>query len=44
MQPVDERILQRYNQPEQRRRITRTIRLSHAFETMFYDTVLNHII
>jgi thiaminase/transcriptional activator TenA len=40
VQPVDERILQRYNQPEQRRLITRTIRLSHEFEAMFYDTII----
>jgi pyrroloquinoline-quinone synthase len=42
VQPIDERILQRYNQPEQRRRITRTIRLSHEFEAMFYDTIIQH--
>ncbi|MBV9615263.1 MAG: iron-containing redox enzyme family protein, partial [Ktedonobacteraceae bacterium] len=40
VQPVDERILQRYNRPEQRRRITRAIRLSHEFEAMFYDTII----
>ena len=40
VQPVDERIVQRYNQPEQRRRITRAIRLSHEFEAMFYDTII----
>ena len=42
VQPVDERILQRYNQPEQRRRITRAIRLSHEFEAMFYDTIIQY--
>jgi len=42
VQPVDEQILQRYNQPEQRQRITRTIRLSHEFEAMFYDTIMQH--
>jgi pyrroloquinoline-quinone synthase len=40
VQPVDERILQRYTLPEQRRRITRTVRLSHEFEAMFYDTIV----
>lgn len=40
VQPVDEHILQRYNQPEQRRRITRTIRLSYEFEAMFYDAIV----
>jgi pyrroloquinoline-quinone synthase len=40
VRPVDERILQRYTLPEQRRRITRTVRLSHEFEAMFYDTIV----
>ena len=40
VQPLDERILQRYNQPEHRQRITRTIRLSHEFEALFYDTIV----
>ncbi len=40
VQPIDERILQRYTLPEQRRRITRTIRLSHEFEALFYDTIV----
>ena len=42
VQPVDERILQRYAQPEQRRRITRAIRLSHEFEALFYDTIIQY--
>ncbi len=42
VRPVDEQILQRYMQLEQRQRITRAIRLSHEFEAMFYDTILQH--
>jgi pyrroloquinoline-quinone synthase len=42
VQPIDERILQRYHHPNQRQRITRTIRLSHEFEAMFYSTILQH--
>jgi pyrroloquinoline-quinone synthase len=42
VQPVDEQILQHYTQPEQRQRITRSIRLSHEFEALFYDTIVQH--
>lgn len=42
VQPLDERVLQRYEQPEQRRRITRAIRLSHEFEALFYDTIVQY--
>lgn len=38
--PVDEALLARYDTPEERRRITRAVRLSHEYELMFYDTVL----
>lgn len=39
--PVDNALLSRYISPEQQQRIRRTIRLSHEFELMFYDTVLS---
>lgn len=39
--PVDETLLARYAAPEQRRRITRAVRLSHEFELLFYDTILS---
>ncbi|HEX2912649.1 MAG TPA: iron-containing redox enzyme family protein [Chloroflexia bacterium] len=38
--PVDQNLLARYNSAEERRLITRAVRLSHEFELMFYDTVL----
>jgi pyrroloquinoline-quinone synthase len=38
--PLDELLLARYTTPEERRRITRAVRLSHEFELMFYDTIL----
>jgi thiaminase/transcriptional activator TenA len=40
--PVDETLLAQYTTPEERQLITRAVRLSHEFELMFYDTVLNH--
>ena len=39
--PVDEMLLERYSAPAERQLITRAVRLSHEFELMFYDTVLN---
>nr|MBA2283996.1 iron-containing redox enzyme family protein [Ktedonobacteraceae bacterium] len=38
--PVDALLLARYDTPEDRRRITRAVRLSHEFELLFYDTVI----
>jgi len=38
--PLDAHLLARYNTPEDRRHITRTVRLSHEFELLFYDTVM----
>lgn len=40
VQPVDEVLLQRYQSTEERRLITRAVRLSHEFELLFYDTVV----
>ncbi|HLI06284.1 MAG TPA: iron-containing redox enzyme family protein [Ktedonobacteraceae bacterium] len=39
--PVDAALLIRYHAPEEHQRITRAVRLSHEYELMFYDTVLN---
>jgi thiaminase/transcriptional activator TenA len=39
--PVDEMLLERYSSSAERQLITRAVRLSHEFELMFYDTVLN---
>jgi pyrroloquinoline-quinone synthase len=38
--PIDSLLLARYDTAEDRRRITRAVRLSHEFELLFYDTVL----
>jgi len=38
--PIDVLLLARYDAPEDRRRITRAVRLSHEFELLFYDTVM----
>jgi pyrroloquinoline quinone (PQQ) biosynthesis protein C len=38
--PVDNALLARINTLEDRRRITRAVRLSHEFELLFYDTIL----
>jgi pyrroloquinoline-quinone synthase len=38
--PVDAALLERYDTPDERRRITRAVRLSHEFELMFYDTIM----
>ncbi|MBO0777988.1 MAG: iron-containing redox enzyme family protein [Ktedonobacteraceae bacterium] len=38
--PVDEALLARYNSPSDRRLITRAVRLSHEFELLFYDTIM----
>ncbi len=40
--PIDDILLARYNTLEDRQRITRAIRLSHEFELMFYDTVMEY--
>ncbi|GCF09529.1 hypothetical protein [Dictyobacter arantiisoli] len=39
--PIDQQLLQRYSDPAERIKITRAIRLSHEYELMFYDTILN---
>ena len=39
--PLDDALLARYQSPNERRLITRAVRLSHEFELLFYDTVLN---
>jgi len=39
--PVDETLSARYTSEDELQRIVRAIRLSHEFELMFYDTVLN---
>jgi pyrroloquinoline quinone (PQQ) biosynthesis protein C len=38
--PIDSLLLARYDTSEDRRRITRAVRLSHEFELLFYDTVM----
>lgn len=38
--PVDDILLTRYNTATDRSLITRAVRLSHEFESMFYDTVM----
>ena len=38
--PIDALLLARYNTAEDRRRITRAVRLSHEFELLFYDTIM----
>jgi Putative transcription activator len=39
--PIDQQLLQRYNDPADRIKITRAVRLSYEYELMFYDTILN---
>jgi pyrroloquinoline-quinone synthase len=38
--PIDALVLARYQTLEDRRRITRAVRLSHEFELLFYETVM----
>jgi pyrroloquinoline-quinone synthase len=38
--PIDALLLARYQTLEDRRRITRAVRLSHEFELLFYETVM----
>src|SRR5436305_3798227 len=38
--PIDALLLARYNTAEDRRHITRAVRLSHAFELLFYDRIM----
>ncbi len=38
--PVDTTLLARYTAPEERRLITRAVRLSHEFELLFYNTIM----
>ena len=38
--PVDEALLIRYDSPDERKKITCAVRLSHEFEMMFYNTIL----
>lgn len=40
VRPLDSLLLSYYNTPEERKRITRAVRLSHEYELLFYDTVL----
>jgi thiaminase/transcriptional activator TenA len=40
--PIDQQLLRRYTDAEERRLITHAIRLSHEFELLFYDTILTH--
>ncbi len=39
--PLDTLLLARYTSEKERRLITRAVRLSHEFELMFYDTIIN---
>lgn len=39
--PIDALMLARYTSENERRLITRAVRLSHEFELMFYDTIMN---
>jgi pyrroloquinoline-quinone synthase len=39
--PIDNLLLQSYTRIEEHQRITKAVRLSHEFELMFYDTILN---
>ena len=39
--PIDALIIARYSSERERQRITRATRLSHEFELLFYDTILN---
>lgn len=41
VRPVDEDLLARYSSPTDRQLITRAVRLSHEFELLFYDTIVN---
>ena len=38
--PIDALLLYRYDTAQNRKRITRAVRLSHEFELLFYDTVM----
>ncbi len=38
--PIDALLLARYDTLEDRQRITRAVRLSHEFELLFYDTIM----
>lgn len=39
--PIDTLMMARYTSKNERRLITRAVRLSHEFELMFYDTIMN---
>ena len=39
--PIDALMMARYTSENERRLITRAVRLSHEFELMFYDTIMN---
>jgi pyrroloquinoline-quinone synthase len=41
VEPVDRNLLEAYQSEEDRRKITRAVRLSHEFEVMFYDTIMS---
>jgi thiaminase/transcriptional activator TenA len=40
VKPVDQMLLARYSTLTDRQLITRAVRLSHEFELMFYDTIM----
>jgi thiaminase/transcriptional activator TenA len=42
--PVDRSLLTVYQGEEDRRKITRAVRLSHEFELMFYDTIMSQAV
>lgn len=39
--PIDALMLARYTSEQEQRLITRAVRLSHEFELLFYDTIMN---
>jgi len=41
LNPIDAMIIARYTSEKERRLITRAVRLSHEFELLFYDTIMN---
>jgi thiaminase/transcriptional activator TenA len=41
VKPVDDNLLARYTSPTERQLVTRAVRLSHEYELMFYDTIMD---
>jgi pyrroloquinoline-quinone synthase len=39
--PIDNVLIERYTRPDEQHRIIQAIRLSHEFELLFYDTIVN---